>query len=588
MLCKNIPYNCEVVPILTRFLKKYGWRYIPGFLFLLLNARIMNLAPKALGDAVDLLEAGCTWPEILRQAWKIVLIAVAVFVTFFAFRMFIIMNARRMEVFFREQLFVKLQSLPQSFFGKQRSGDMMAYAVNDVNAARQVFGPALAMGARDIFSGAIAIWAMIQSCSPGMTLLALAPLPFALAAIFWLGNQVHSRSRVSQDLFQKLSGYVNESIMGMKIIKAFAREDAWQEKYGGMSADMRDANIRLNDASAFLNAISAAAFGFSYAAALLLGGRRVLAGTMPLGTLVAFLGYLLVVQQPVTVAGRIMNMVQRGLASYQRLQAIDKEISIPEDERVSRGTPVGRSIEAKHLSFTYPGTAKPALRDVSFKLKAGQTLGIAGGTGSGKTTLAALLMKLYNAEPGMLYLGGEDITTLPAVDVRDAMGYVPQDGFLFSASIRDNILFYAPGKTEEDMLRAAELACIRTEIEKFPDAFDTQVGERGTHLSGGQKQRIALARALLRDPPILVLDDTLSAVDNLTEQAITGHLRGALAGKTAVLISHRMSALRNSDLILFLDDGVVAEAGTHDELMEKRGLYYDAWMRQAREAEGCS
>lgn len=578
----------EMERLLERFLKKYGWMYIPGFVFLLLNARIMNLAPAALGDAVDLLEAGCTRQEILHQAGKLVLIAVTVFLTFFAFRMFIIMNARRMEVFFREELFLKLQSLPQSFFSRQRSGDMMAYAVNDVNAARQVFGPALAMGARDIFSGAVAIWAMVRDCSPGMTALALIPLPFALAATFWLGSMVHTRSRISQDLFQKLSGYVNESIMGMKIIKAFAREDAWQQRYGGMSEEMKTANVRLNDVSAFLNAISAAAFGFSYAAALFVGGRMVMRGSMALGTLVAFLGYLLVVQQPVTVAGRIMNMVQRGLASYRRLQAIDREISVPDFERASRGKPVGCSLEARHLRFSYPGASKPALRDVSFRLEPGQTLGIAGGTGSGKTTLASLLMKLYPTEPGMLFIGGEDITTLPAVDVRAAFGYVPQDGFLFSASIRENILFYSPDKTEDDLRAAAEAACIRSEIEAFPEGFDTQVGERGTHLSGGQKQRISLARALLREPPMLLLDDTLSAVDNLTEQAILAHLHGAMKDRTAVLISHRLSALRDADLILFLDDGCTAEAGTHEELMEKHGLYYDAWMRQAREAEGCS
>lgn len=577
-----------MVSILKRFLKRYGWMYLPGMLFLLLNARITNLAPRALGDAVDLLEQGCTREEILQQAVRIVIIAVLVFVTFFAFRMFIILNARRMEVFFREELFVKLQSLPQTFFGKQRSGDMMAYATNDVNAARQVFGPALAMGSRDLASGAIAIWAMVRDCSPGMTALALLPLPFALAATFWLGNQVYTRSKVSQDLFQKLSGFVNESIMGMKIIKSFARERVWQQRYGEMSGAMQEANVRLNDVSAVLNAISAVAFGFSYAAALLLGGRQVLSGQMALGTLVSFLGYLLVVQQPVTVAGRLMNLVQRGLASYRRLQAIDRQLSLPEFERVSRGKPVGTGLEARQLTFTYPGMTRPALRNVSFSVRPGQTLGIAGGTGSGKTTLAALLMKLYDTSRGMLFLGGEDICSLPARDIREAVGYVPQDGFLFSASIRDNILFYAPGKGDKEMLRAAELACIREDIERFPEGFDTQVGERGTHLSGGQKQRIALARALLREPPILILDDTLSAVDNLTEQAITGHLQGALRGRTAVLISHRMSVLRSADLILFLDDGQVAEAGTHEALMERKGLYYDAWQRQARKAEECT
>lgn len=574
--------------MLSRFLKKHGWMYLPGFVFLLLNARLLNLAPAALGDAFGMLERGCTREEILRQGLWIVLIALMVFVTFFAFRMFIILNARRMEVFFREELFRKLQFLPQSYFSKQRSGEMMAYAVNDVNAARQVFGPALAMGARDIVSGAIAIWAMAHECSPGMTALALLPLPFALAATFLLGSQVYRRSRVSQDLFQKISGYVNESIMGMRVLKAFAREEARQARYGALSEEMRAANVRLNDVSALLGAVSGLAFGISYAAALLLGGRRVLRGEMDLGTLVAFLGYLLVVQQPVTVAGRIMNMVQRGLASYRRLQSVDRETSLPEFDQSSRGRPVGHGLEARHLHYTYPGARKPALRDVSFRLEAGKTLGITGGTGCGKSTLASLLMKLWPSEPGMLFVGGKDICDIPAFDLRDAVGYVPQDGFLFSASIRENILFYTPERTEEDLRRAAEDACILQEILAFPQGFDTQVGERGTRLSGGQQQRIALARALLRDAPILILDDTLSAVDHLTERAITRTLGTRLRGKTVVLISQRLSALREADHILFLEEGRVAEEGSHEELMARRGLYYEAWLRQAREAEGRS
>lgn len=573
--------------MLKKFLKKYGWVYFPGAFFLVLNSRITNWGPTALGDAIDMLEkGGATQQEILRQAGLLILIAVGVFATFFIWRMFIIMNARRMEVFFREELFLKLQSLPLTFFGKQRSGDMMAYAVNDVNAARMVFGPALAMGLHGIVTGLIAIWSMAVQSGLKMTVLALLPLPLAVYTIVKLGNSIQKKSRRSQDLFAKLSGFINESIMGMKIIKSFAREKEWQDNYTVMSAEMKAANVELNDVSAWLMPLTTAAFGLSYAIALIIGGKKVLSGELALGELVAFLGYLLLIQHPVTAFGRIINIVQRGLASYKRLMSVYNQQSIPDFERTAREKPVGGGIEARGLSFNYEGVSRPALKDISFKIEKGQTLGITGGTGSGKSTLAALLLKLYNPPKDSLFMGGEDVTELPAYSIREKTGFVPQDGFLFSAPIRDNILFYAPGKTEADMLRAAELACIRTEIEAFPKGFDTEVGERGTHLSGGQKQRVSLARALVRDPELLILDDTLSAVDNITEQIITANLEGELRDKTAVIISHRLSAIKNADLILFMDEGEIIERGTHEELMKLGGRYHDMWIKQAETEEG--
>jgi ATP-binding cassette subfamily B protein len=564
---------------------KYGWLYIPGAFFLYLSARITNLGPTALGDAVNMLEAGMPFNQILRQAGIIVLIAVSVFVFSLVWRLFIIMNARRMEVFFREELFVKLQALPPAYFARRRSGDMMAYAVNDVNAARQVFGPALAQSVNGICTGVIAVISMISRSGLKMTLLALIPLPLAVYMILRLGSAIEKRSRASQDLFAKLSGFINEAIMGMKIIKSFARESEWLDNYTALSDDMRRANVKLNNTSAWLNPVSTAAFGISYAVVLILGGNRVLSGRMDLGGLVALLGYILIIQQPINMFGRIINMVQRGSASYRRLMSVCNEVSIPESDRKSGGAPVHGGIEARNLTFKYDGASntRPALYNVSFKIEEGGFLGITGGVGGGKSTLAALLMKHYTPPEGQLFIGGRDVTQLSAFDIRENAGYVPQDGFLFSASIRDNILFYAPGKTEADMLKAAETACIRHELEAFPKGFDTEVGERGARLSGGQKQRIALARALVKEPMTLILDDTLSAVDNITEQIISSNLERELRGRTRVIISHRLSALKNADLILFLDEGRVLERGTHEELIALGGRYHDMWLKQSEE-----
>ena len=572
--------------MISKFLKRNWIFYIFGFAFLALNATIQTQVPQALGDAISLLEAET--PDktaVMNQALIIGLIGVGAFVTRFIWRTFIIGTARRLDCWLRERLYVKFQHLPISFYANKSSGDLMAYAINDINAVRLTFGPALAMSFNGIVTATISIVTMILEVDPKLTVLALLPVPFTIIYTTISGRIVRRKFSAVQALFSKLSGFVNESISGIRIIKSFATEDARNEEFSKISADMRDANVSLVYTSSMVNPVIKATFGLSYALALIFGGQAVIEGTLDTGTLVTFLGLLLLVQNPVVQLGDIINRVQRGLASYKRLKSIDDEISIPEsefEETDEDSVIEGKDITVKNLTFTYPDGEKPSLNDISFTIKSGSTVGIAGATGSGKTTLIAALAKLLPVPDGMILFGDSDINETRASTLRKDIGYVPQDGFLFSATIAQNIAFCDEKPDETKIKTASDLACITIDEKTFPGGYETEVGERGTHLSGGQKQRISLARAFYRTPSLLLLDDTLSAVDTVTEQTMLKNIKNLPNTElykdkkyrpTTVIISHKLSAIEDCDEIFYLDNGKIAERGTHRQLMEKHGLY---------------
>jgi len=564
------------------FLKKYGWYYLPGAVFLVLFSRFRTMIPVALGEAIDLLSGTLdSGAPVYRKALQIVGLACLVFLTQAAWRFFVIGNARRMEIHLRKVYFSKLQRLPVSFFAQQRSGDLIAYAINDINAVRMMFGPMLVQIVNGLLTAGMSIADMAAGIDARMTLFALLPLPLTIAAILLLGKVIHRRSRKVQGLFAQLSGFVNESIMGVRIIKSFAREEDWAGDFNDASQQMKDANIRLNDISALINPVVTIAFAASYAVSLIVGGNLVQQNTITVGELVAFLSYLALIQMPIIQLGRITNIAQRGSASHKRLKAIIDTPSVPDSEFLPYDREIRGEIQVRNLTFTYPDGEHPELQDVSFHLPAGGTLGIAGTTGCGKTTLISLLLKLYDPPQGTIFIDGQDICDIPAQALRAATGYVAQDGFLFSTTIRENIRFYHGDDSDEAIRHAADIASIDREIMEFPQKYETQVGERGTHLSGGQKQRISLARALARDPAILILDDTLSAVDNITEKRITGHLSGILKDKTSIVISHRLSALKDADLILYMEDGRIVERGTHAQLLAQGGRYAETFAAQS-------
>ncbi len=570
--------------MIAKFITDNKFTYGTGLLFMFLASYIQTLFPRVLGDVIDLLKAqNFTRSSILVKIGLLLAISFTAFAFTYGWRSLVIGNARKLECSLREELYRHFQTLSPEFYSSRKTGDLIAYGINDIQAVRMAFGPATAMSVNGIVICVSSVYFMLTSVDFLLTLLTLAPIPFVVLFMTLIGKRIRKRFVKVQELFGEISDRVQENINGIRVIKAYVQEDKEIEEFKALGDRVLEANIRMVRTSSLLTPMIEACFSISFVLNLVLGGKMVLNGSISLGGFVAFNTYLAMIMAPVISIGRVVSIFQKGAASLQRLDEIFSVRPKVVDGQKHIRQNIEGDIAFKNLTFYYPGAARPALADINLTIEKGRTLGIIGKTGSGKTTLANLLLKLYNSPPGQLYLDGTDINDYSLDAIRNSFSFVPQDTFLFSTSIKENIISFKNIYSEGEIESASRFSSIFESISQFPDGFDTLLGERGVNLSGGQKQRISLARAIIRDSSILILDDALSAVDTVTEAHILKNFETHRKGKTTLIISHRISAVSNADEIIVMNQGRIQECGTHEELMGKEGLYYEIFKEQDRE-----
>lgn len=558
-----------------------------GIACVVLSSAAYSLQPTFLRIAIDALRDGAPAARLWRLGATMV--GVALVTGFFRWQMREQLNgvSRRIETDLRDRLFAHLMTLDAGWYARTRTGDVMARLTNDLSAVRMAAGPAIMYLVNTIAGGLFALGFMLR-LSPRLTLIALAPVILLPVVMLRLGRAIHDRFESVQAHFSDLTTRVQENLSGARIVRAYRQEPAESTRFSQLSDEYVRRNLALARLNALMNPSFALLAGLGGVAVLGVGGTMVLRGTLTVGSLVAFGIYLTALTWPLIALGWVTNLFQRGSASMGRLiEILDTAPSVtsPPSPRTFPASAGGRSVEFRNVSFAYPsrdGAApREVLRDVSFVLPAGGTLGVVGATGTGKSALLELLPRFFDPQRGSILLDGVDIRELPLDALRAAIGFVPQDALLFSDTIAHNVAY--GGGDAEAAAWATDVAQLTDAIARFPSGDQTMLGERGINLSGGQKQRATIARALARQPAVVVLDDALSAVDTHTEAAILHGLREALAGRTALIASHRVTALREATHIIVLDDGVVAESGTHEALVERRGRYWDLLRRQLLE-----
>ncbi|MGO9256862.1 MAG: ABC transporter ATP-binding protein [Bryobacteraceae bacterium] len=569
-------------------IRKYVWRYrwamALGMLCLVLKDVAQALQPLMIRGAVDsFAQPGGGGRLFLRFAGYLIGLAVVKGIFQFFMRVILIGVSRDIEYDLRNDLFSHLMRLSPDYFGRTRTGDIMARATNDLNAVRMMLGPGVMYWFETSLTFALALWIMVRF-DWRLALFAVMPAPIVSLAVIFFGRAIHARFERIQAMFSDISSRVQENLSGVRMIRAFAQEKAELRRFEELNRRYIAQNLKLVRIQGIFEPLLEALIGTTFLVVLWVGGQQVLLGRISIGSFVMFNTYMGTLVWPMIALGWVVNLMQRGSASLDRINQVLHEV--PTIQAPSDPEPLERvegEIEFRGVSVDYGSGA--ALAEIDLRIPAGATIAVVGHTGAGKTTLVQLIPRLMDPTAGAVLMDGVDLRRLDPEQLRRQIGFVPQETFLFSATIAENIAFGVESATPEQVRRAAEIAGLAEDIEAFPKGYETMVGERGITLSGGQKQRTAIARAILRDPRILILDDALSSVDTLTEEGILTHLAGVMQCRTVILISHRVSTVRQAGRIVVLERGRIVEHGTHAELVEAGGYYADLSQKQMLEEE---